>query len=91
MGNDTTRVIFTIYDNEREKIGENIGSVIINLDELTDKDTHKRVEYIVRDDGLRTKSKLAVILKYVYSKVNDYNNLFGIKNNFFFFFLVEKL
>ena len=41
----------------------------ILLEELEDQNTQDRNEYIIRQDGLRTRSKLHVLIKYVYSKV----------------------
>ena len=60
---------FVVTDRERDAKGEEQGSMRITLEELSDQHVQDRNDHLIRRDGLRTRAKLHVLVKYIYSQV----------------------
>jgi hypothetical protein len=51
----------------------------ITLEELADQHVQDRNDHLIRSDGLRTRAKLHVLVKYIYSQVCHTYNYFKKK------------
>lgn len=69
MREDVREIVMIICDSE--KVGEEniVGSVKISIDEIYERNSDEKTEYLMREDGLRTISKLMFSYKVEPSKV----------------------
>lgn len=69
MKDDVKEISIFIYDAEKIDEEELLGSAKISIHEIYEKNSDEKSDYLVREDGLRTRSRVSFSYKLEPSKV----------------------